>query len=122
MCTHVQYDSGGLRLGDPHLIGYTHIHTDAVQFQLRGHCKVTVEGFWKQVDGGGWGGVLLNVASVAQQCVPAGTEGSGPLGPGVKYTVEKVTFHSSTESGHDPASASECWLPVTRHLTQITTC
>ena len=48
------------------------------------------------------GGVLLNVASVAQQCVPAGTEGSGPLGPGVKYTVEKVTFHSSTEPGQDP--------------------
>lgn len=48
------------------------------------------------------GGALLNVASVAQQSVPAGTEGSGPLGPAVKYTVEKVTFHSSAEAGCHP--------------------
>lgn len=45
---------------------------------------------------------LLNVASVAQQYVPAGTEGFGPLGPGVKYTVEKVTFHGASEAGHYP--------------------
>ena len=48
---------------------------------------------------GGGGGALVNVASVAQRRVPAGTEDSVPLGPDVKYTAEKVTFHGSTEPG-----------------------
>lgn len=31
-----------------------------------------------------------------------------PLGPGVKYTVEKVTFHDSTEPGHGPDCSESC--------------
>jgi len=55
--------------------------------------EVFAEGFYDSE-------LLLNVASVAQQCVPAGTESTGPPGPpgpGVEYTVQKVTFHSSAE-------------------------
>lgn len=53
---------------------------------------------WKGFNG--WG-ELSNVASVAQQCVPAVSEGlgaTGATGAGEKYTVEKVTFHSSTKT------------------------
>lgn len=53
---------------------------------------------WKDFNGRG---ELLNVASVARQCVPAGsgaTGATGAPGTGAKYTVEKVTFHSSAKT------------------------